>query len=37
MRQPSIQRHLLSWILGTLCLGGPLLVFAAYLISLAEI
>ena len=37
MMQPSIQRHLLTWILGTLCLGGPLIVLAGYLITLAEI
>lgn len=37
MKQPSIQRHLLTWVLGALCLGGPLLVYAAYGIALAEI
>jgi signal transduction histidine kinase len=37
MKQPSIQRHLLTWVLGTLCLGGPLIVLAGYLITLAEI
>lgn len=37
MMQPSIQRHLLSWVLGTLCLGGPLIVLAGYLITRAEI
>lgn len=37
MKLPSIQGHLLTWVLGTLCLGGPLLVFAGYLITLAEI
>ena len=37
MKPRSIQRHLLSWVLGALCLGGPLLIVAAYLITLAEI
>ncbi len=37
MKPASIQRHLLTWVLGALCLGGPLLVYAGYLIALAEI
>ncbi|MEO8122893.1 MAG: hypothetical protein ABI633_02480, partial [Burkholderiales bacterium] len=37
MRPASIQRHLLTWVLGALCLGGPLLVFAGYMITLSEI
>jgi two-component system, OmpR family, sensor kinase len=37
MRQPSIRRRLMIWVLGALSLGAPLLVFAAYLLTLAEI
>lgn len=37
MKRPSIQRHLLSWVLGALCIGGPLTVLAGYLITFDEI
>jgi two-component system OmpR family sensor kinase len=37
MRQPSIRRHLMVWVLGTLCVGTPILVFAAYMLTLGEI
>ena len=30
MRQPSIRRHLLVWVLGALGAGALVLVFAAY-------
>ena len=37
MMQPSILRRLLFWVLGALSLGAPLLVIAAYLLTLTEI
>jgi two-component system OmpR family sensor kinase len=37
MRQPSIRRHLLVWVLGALCAGALILVFAAYRLTLREI
>lgn len=37
MKPQSIQQHLLIWVLGALCIGGPLLVFTGYLITRAEI
>ena len=37
MRQPSIRRQLMVWVLGALCIGAPVLVLAAYLLSLGEI
>ena len=37
MRQPSIRRRLMIWVLGALCLGAAILVFAAYLMTLGEI
>lgn len=37
MKAPSIRRQLMAWVLGALCLGASLLVFAAYWLSLDEI
>ena len=37
MKQPSIRRHLMIWVLGALSLASPLLVLAAYLLTLGEI
>ena len=36
MKQPSLRRHLMVWVLGALSVGAPILVFAAYLMSLGE-
>lgn len=37
MRQPSIRRHLMVWVLGALSVGALILVFAAYALTLGEI
>jgi signal transduction histidine kinase len=37
MRQPSILRRLMVWVLGTLCLSALLLGLTAYLVTLREI
>ena len=37
MRQPSIRRQLIVWVLGALCAGALILVVAAYLLTLAEV
>ena len=37
MRRRSILRRLMAWVLGLLCLGAPVLVLTAYLVTLREI
>lgn len=37
MKPPSIARQLMVWVIGALCVGAPVLVLAAYLMSLGEI
>jgi signal transduction histidine kinase len=37
MTQPSIRRQLMVWVLGALSLAAPVLVLAAYLLTLGEI
>jgi two-component system OmpR family sensor kinase len=37
MKTPSLRRHLMVWVLGALSVGAPILVVAAYLMSLGEI
>lgn len=37
MKSPSLRRYLMVWVLGALSVGAPILVLAAYLMSLGEI